>query len=141
MPSHEQLQALLPVNQRDTSAAEKLVDLGYPAVAPVLEDLLCWMFSPNDPVVWVLQPFLMEIGAPLIPHLQRLLDAPTDQQQKLWVHEELKFGILTLVVEPLPAHLQQQLRPGLQRLMLQPNPDEAAAGLAQVCKSILYGGD
>ena len=71
--SPEDLRALIPQHKRDFDRANALVDVGYPAVAPILPRLLVWLQDSNWPISSVLSNFLASIGAPLSPHLREIL--------------------------------------------------------------------
>ena len=83
--------ALLPRDKRDLDRARALVALGYPAVAPVLPDLLEWLQDCNWPASGPIADFLESIPeqtAPLIwdvlswegPRLEVLVHWPAHQQ-------------------------------------------------------------
>src|SRR5262249_44528772 len=60
----KQLLALLPTGKHDVASARALVALGYPAVAPVLPQLLEWVQDINWPVAAVLAPFSRALARP-----------------------------------------------------------------------------
>ena len=68
-----ELRKLLPRDQNDVEAVRRLVDVGYPTVAPILSDLLKWIRGPEWPVCKPVAAFLVQIGEPLVPWLQRRL--------------------------------------------------------------------
>lgn len=72
------VEALVPRGKSDTATARAAVAAGYPAVAPILGQLLEWLKDPNWPVAHELAPFLASIGAPLATHLRVVL-ASDDQ--------------------------------------------------------------
>src|SRR4051794_23281462 len=62
------VQHLIPQNKFDLKRAQAAVEVGYPAVAPILPELLEWLQDYNWPVAHILAPFLASIGEPLVPH-------------------------------------------------------------------------
>ena len=84
MDTGSKLRELLPHEKGDTERAEAIVALGYPAVAPILPDLIEWLQDCNWPVAHVLSPFLAQIGLPLLPPVRAVL-ATNDYQWKYWV--------------------------------------------------------
>ena len=62
--------ALVPSSKGDLPAAKRAVAAGWPAVEPVLPELLEWIQDVNWPVAPVLMPFLASLGDPLVPHLR-----------------------------------------------------------------------
>lgn len=101
MHSHE----LIPRTKSDVATARRTVALGYPAVAPVLGELLEWLQDYNWPVAKVLAPFLRDIGAPLIPHLDRGL-LSRDETWKYWLIECVISGNPELFAHYLPQLLR-----------------------------------
>ena len=63
---------LVPKNKSDIATARLAVQAGYPAVEPVLYELLEWLQDCNWPVARELDSFLASIGAPLAPHIRRV---------------------------------------------------------------------
>ncbi|ANT51187.1 DUF5071 domain-containing protein [Mesorhizobium amorphae] len=95
MNSFEQnLADLVPVDKLDTDKASALTALGYPAIEPILPQLLEWLQDINWPVAQVLQPLLAGIGPPLAPHLRQILRGNDD----IWI-----YWILVSVVAYSPA--------------------------------------
>ena len=121
------LVALLPCDKIETEKAEAIVALGFPAVAPVLPMLVEWMQDINWPVAQTLQPFLARIGAPLAPHIRRVLET-NDEIWKYWV-------VRCVVGES--ADLAQALKPELQRLVSAPTLGEAEEEVDQMARAIL----
>ena len=61
--------SLIPKSKSDLETANRAVAAGYPAVKPVLGELVEWLKDYNWPVAHVLAPFLAKIGIPLVPHI------------------------------------------------------------------------
>lgn len=78
------VQALIPHHKFDLERAEAAIAAGYPAVAPILPELLEWLQDYNWPVAHVLAPFLVSIGAPLSPHICAILETD-DYTWKYWM--------------------------------------------------------
>ena len=76
--------SLVPKSKSDLETANRAVAAGYPAVKPVLGDLIVWLQDYNWPVAHVLAPFLAEIGIPLVPYIDRVF-ATTDETWKYWM--------------------------------------------------------
>ena len=74
----------LPSSKTDVETARALIGVGYPAVAPVLNELIEWLQDYNWPVAKVLAPFLAGIGLPLVPHIDRVLSSD-DETWKYWI--------------------------------------------------------
>jgi hypothetical protein len=121
------LRDLLPRDKFDIQNAEAVVKAGYPAVEAVLPDLLAWMQDMNWPVARVLQPFLAEIGPPLVPHIRSIVGS----SDEVW-----KFWIVTSIVGE-SVELSRLLRPELERLANSANAGEQAEGVDAAARSIL----
>jgi hypothetical protein len=121
------LRALLPRHKRDQDRARALVARGYPAVAPVLPELVGWLKDMNWPVAAVVRPFLATIGMPLLPEVRRVLR--TDDV--VW-----KYGVLLSLVAP-NAELAAALHGDLDRLAANPTPGEREEGVDVVARRIL----
>ena len=78
--------SLVPKSKSDLETANRAVAAGYPAVKPVLGELVEWLQDYNWPVAHVLAPFLAEIGLPLVPHIDHVFST-TDETWKYWVIE------------------------------------------------------
>jgi hypothetical protein len=122
------IRTLIPQNKFDTDRAEQAVAAGYPAVEPILPELLEWIQDSNWPVARVLGPFLGSIGTPLIPHIKKIL--ATDDN--IW-----KYWTLTHVVQDSPD-VAAALREDLQRYADSPTADERAEGLDELARTILH---
>jgi len=121
------IRTLIPQTKFDTERAEQAVAAGYPAVEPILPELLEWIQDCNWPVARVLAPFLGTIGAPLIPHIRKIL-ATDDTMWKYWT--------LTYLVRNSPD-VVAALREDLERYANSPTPDERAGELDEVARTIL----
>ena len=123
----DDLRALLPQSKHDLDRARALVARGYPAVAPVLPELLEWLQDYNWPVAQALVPFLQTIGPPLLPELRRILGT----NDEVW-----KYWVLWCLVRAAPT-LAEALRPELTRLVESPTPGEATEEVDQIAREIL----
>ena len=68
-----ELRKLLPSNKDDLAAIDTIATHGYPAVEPLLADLLKWIRVESWPVAKPLREFLASIGSALTPHVQEAL--------------------------------------------------------------------
>jgi uncharacterized protein DUF5071 len=106
---------LIPRTKTDYERVQAVKEAGYPAVEPILPELLEWMQDYNWPVAQGLQPLLASIGEPLAPHIRPIFK--TDDA--LW-----KYWILEKIVAHCPA-LARQLREEILSLAeLQPRDDD-----------------
>ncbi len=123
----EPLLALLPRSKQDLDRARALVELGYPAVEPVLPQILKWIQDSNWPVARVLLPLLVSIGEPLAPHARRVV--LTDDA--MW-----KYWLLTDVVGCSPE-LARALREDVERLAASSSTDEDELEVTSAARAVL----
>ena len=123
----QDLFALLPADKLDTENAERLVALGYPAVAPVVPKLVAWQQDFNWPVAQVLRPFLVTIGAALAPEARRVLAG----EDSVW-----KYWLLQGIVRESPQ-LAEELKSELLRLRRELTQDDEVEGVSIVASQIL----
>jgi hypothetical protein len=89
-----ELRKLLPVNKDDVAAIEAIADRGYPAVEPILGDLLKWIREDSWPVAKPARDFLGSLGTRLAPQIEEVLDSGDDS---------LKATVLREFVSTWPA--------------------------------------
>ena len=121
------IRTLIPQNKFDTDRAEQAVAAGYPAVEPILPELVEWIQDSNWPVARVLAPFLGSIGTPLIPHIKKIMAS----DDNIW-----KYWTLTYLVQDSPE-VAAALRDDLQRCADSPTDEERAEGLDELARTIL----
>src|SRR4051794_31653153 len=66
--------SLVPNDKKDLRTARRAIERGWPAVEPVLGDLLDWCLDSNWPVAKILGPFLGRLGAPVVPLVRAVLN-------------------------------------------------------------------
>ena len=121
---------LLPRDKLDLERAEAIVAQGYPAVAPVLPDLMVWLQDSNWPVCDIIAPFLAGLGAPVIPEVRGVLDSD-DAIWKRWV-------LLYVVAES--GEVREGVRDQLARLADAEPTEEEEEGLREIAAEILRHG-
>jgi len=122
------LRDLVPTNKADIERARAAVEAGYPAVEPILGELVQWLRDYNWPVAHVLAPFLASLGAPLVPHVWQVLRSQDD----VW-----KYWIITLLLSAFPEAIAVEFRPELERLSHAPQAHEKAEELDEQARSVL----
>ena len=90
----KQLRKLLPVDKDDVAAIEAIKAHGYPAVQPILLDLLKWIRQESWPVAKPTCEFLVAIGPRLAPQVREVLGSRSDS---------LKAVVLGQVVSKWPT--------------------------------------
>ena len=101
------LKRLLPRNKDDVEAARALVALGYPAVGPVLPQMLDWLKLIGSPVGSVMRDFFVGLGIHAVPVVQKALASR---------HDALKYSVVTDIVAQWPFEAVAPLKVQLQAL-------------------------
>jgi len=120
--------SLLPQHKRDYEGAHAIVALGYPAVAPVLPELLEWLQDGNWPISHSIARLLAAIGEPIVPHVRRVF-ASADGSWKYWC--------IVRLVRWLPPEVAETLRPDLQRLAYHPTADDRSEEVDEQAREAL----
>lgn len=117
----------VPRDKHDNVRAQAAIAAGYPAVEPVLPELLEWLQDTNWPVAQTLAPFLASIGPPLIPHIKKIFE--TDDE--MW-----KYRIIQEILTESRVNTEA-LKPQLERIVNSPTKSELDEGLDVEAKEIL----
>ena len=128
IPGSDDLRALLPKSKFDVENARAIVACGYPAVTPVLRELITWLQDINWPVAGVIAPFLAGLGPPIVAEVRYVLG--TDDS--IW-----KYWVLTNVVAMASTEVVEALREELTRLATDPTSDEAVEEVDIEAREIL----
>ena len=108
-------QGLLPRNKHDCDAIRRIAEAGYPAIAPILDELMDWTADSNWPVARPLADFLLTLGTPLIDPILRVLRG-TDGTQK--------WHCINLFAREPPIDIFRGLEDDLRRLADHPSEDD-----------------
>jgi hypothetical protein len=119
---------LVPTGKADIARAQAAVRIGCPAVAPVLYELVEWLQDYNWPVAHILVPFLRSLGAPLVPHIWRVLQSNDD----VW-----KYWVMDLLISSLSKDVASEFRRELERLCFSPEPNEKQEELDEQARQLL----
>lgn len=106
---------LLPRDKFDVDAVRAIAAAGYPAIAPILDELVDWTADGNWPVARPLADYLVTLGEPLAAPVSRVLRG-TDGS-----HKE---NCIRLIVSGLPAETLAELEDDLRQLAERPSEDD-----------------
>lgn len=123
------LRQLLPRDKSDFGNARALVALGYPAVAPVLKDLLAWLQDGNWPISRLVGDFFLTIPEAIAPLVREVLEGD-DLQWKYWC--------IVRLIGQMPPTVATQFRDELTRLAEFPTAEERLDELDAVARDALF---
>jgi hypothetical protein len=111
-----ELRAALPRGKFDKASVERIRELGYPTIEPILPHLMTWLQDMNWPVARPLAKYLIPIGRPLLPYIRRVLEGDDD----LW-----QYWVLGSLVKHLESDVIAELRDDLVEISRHEDPEEA----------------
>lgn len=131
MPKGFDPNGFVPRDKHDHESANRAIAAGYPAVKPVLTELLEWIQDMNWPVAQTLTPFLASIGLPLAPYIKNILETD-DDIWKYWIFKEIFLR---------SAELAEAFRDELERIVVNPTESERIEELPEEASKVLkhYG--
>jgi hypothetical protein len=122
------LRSILPLNKSDEVTADKVIQTGYPIVAPILPHIMMWLQDGNWPISKSLALFLASIGDPIIPEIRKVF--ATDDYSWQWF-------VIVILVSELPPPVANQLRTDLERLANNPTSAERQNEIDEVARDVL----
>ncbi|MGO8015336.1 DUF5071 domain-containing protein [Rhizobium leguminosarum] len=121
-------ESLVPRDKHDIAALSGIESAGYPAIAPILDDLLAWTADGNWPVAQPLARFLVTLGTPIVDPLLRVLRGNDSSQ---------KYFCFQLIVEKLSVEVLRALENDLQRLVDRPSKTDQLEGVDELAREAL----
>ena len=109
------VRTLLPRGKFDVRAVRAIAEAGYPAIAPILDDLLDWTADGNWPVARPLADYLVTLGDPLVAPISRVLHGSDGSH---------KMNCIRLIARDLPLDILRKLEADLRQLADQPSEDD-----------------
>jgi hypothetical protein len=122
------VRSLLPRDKFDVDAVRAIADAGYPAIAPILDELVDWTADGNWPVARPLADYLISLGDPVAAPVSRVLRSSDGS------HKE---NCLRLIVSGLPLETIRKLEDELRRLAVQPTEDDRREEAAVAAREAL----
>lgn len=112
---------LVPRNKSDFERLQALIAASPEAAEPVLDSLLYWLQDIDWPIALPLADFLVNVGKPLIPHINKILRSNDD----MWI-----YWVLQHVVAKLPSELIASFESQLYALATRAENDIVAIRIA-----------
>lgn len=111
------LDSCIPADKFDEAAVERAAALGFPAINPILPDLLEWLQDINWPVAPKVAELLAKADVQIAPHINAVFKS----DDGIW-----KYWILTGLSEHLKGDIWVLIEPEVVRLSRSPTPDDTA---------------
>ncbi len=106
--------------------ANQIIAQGYPAVAPLLLDLVMWLQDINWPGAFEIASFLISLGEPVIPHVKHVLKG----NDRVW-----QYFVINSLVDQWSRELVAELTSELMNLIWLTDGEEVdIAALRQLAK-------
>ena len=105
-----------------------IAEAGYPAIAPILDDLMPWTADPNSPICNPLIDYLSTLGEPMVEPIRKVLRGDDDDH---------KFVCLRDMVRALPCAAQEMLLDDLRTLAAIPCESGWETSVDDEARSIL----
>jgi proteasome lid subunit RPN8/RPN11 len=123
-----EIRNLVPRSKSDVDVVPMIAEAGYPAIAPILDDLIKWTADPNWPICMPLIEYLATLGDAMVEPIRRVLRGSDGGH---------KWMCLEYIVSVLPAIAQESLLDDLQRLAEQPSEDDRTEEVDLEARKIL----
>ena len=107
-----------------------IAEAGYPAIAPILDDLMQWTADPNWPICVPLINYLNTLGEPMVEPIRRVLRGSDGGH---------KFVCLRGMIPELPLVTRRRLRDDLIALADHPSDDDRSEDVDTEARAILAG--
>ncbi len=123
---------LVPRDKCDEDLIPLIAEAGYPAIAPILDDLMIWTADPNWPIAVPLLDYLTTLGAPMIEPLRTVFRGNDDDH---------KFVCLRGMVREFPRAVQELMRDDLRALAATPCASGWECSVDEEARAILAAMD
>lgn len=120
--------SLVPRDKHDIAALSAIENAGYPAIAPILDDLLAWTADGNWPIAPHLARFLVTLGMPIVGSVSRVLRGEDSPQ---------KYFCFELIVKNLSIDVLEALENDLIKLTDQPSKTDRLEGVDEMAREAL----
>jgi len=112
MRTRKELMRMMPANADDLAAAERIIELGHPEIAPVMRDMVNAMRVAKSPVADAFAAYFGRLGQAAVPAIGQGL-----MKEDCW----LRHRIFTVVLPQWPKEVVAQLRDVLTMVATHPD--------------------
>lgn len=125
-----EIRHLIPRSKSDVDLVPMIAEAGYPAIEPILHELMRWTADQSWPICTPLINYLVTLGAPMVEPIRRVLRG-TDAGHK--------YMCLDTLVRLLPPDARAQLREEIRRLDETSNDEDRREEVDVLAREILAG--
>ena len=118
----------IPRDKHDSDAVARAEEVGFPALNPILPELLEWLQDTNWPVATPMTQLLLKAGPEIGPHVVAVFRSDDD----IW-----KYWILVVLARSWSDDLFDVVRPEIERIAISPTPSEDLEGVADEAREVL----
>ncbi|KAE9628275.1 DUF5071 domain-containing protein [Parasedimentitalea maritima] len=122
------LRRCIPKDKFDLAAIENAADVGYPAIIPILPDLLEWVQDANWPVAEPTALLLAKAGPEIVPYIREILTS----DDGMW-----KYWAIDLVVKSCSIRTRSELQADLVQLVSAPSQNDLDSNVPEVAQAVL----
>ncbi len=122
------LTSCIPTDKHDVEAIHWARKIGFPALGPIIPDLLLWLQDINWPVAKHAAELLSGSGVEIVPHVQAVFSS-SDSIWKLWV--------LLYLCPNLSPDILNELRADITRLVDDPSAGDMEEDVPAAARNLL----
>ena len=112
MMTRKELMRMMPANANDIAAAERIIEIGHPGIAPVMRDMVNAMRVAKSPVADAFASYFGRLGQPAVEPVSQGL-----MKENCW----LRHRIFTIVLPQWSKETVAQLRDVLTMIATHPD--------------------
>ncbi len=118
----------IPKGKFDTEAVERAAEFGFPAINPILPELLEWVKDANWPAAQDLFPVLADSGPEITPHITAILES----NDQCW-----KYIVLLCLVTKLKLEVSELYQENVVRMAYDPTEDEQNEEIDEQAREVM----
>ena len=122
------LRKCIPKSKHDIDAIERAQLIGFPAISPIVSELIEWLQDANWPVAQKTADLLASGDLPILPAIRSVFNS----SDNIW-----KFWVITLLVSQMRKSVVNELRFELDALAKLAPIDEDAQDVKSAAKAVL----
>ncbi len=122
------IQDCIPKDKFDEDAVARARAVGFPALNPILSELLAWLQDANWPVARPMASLLAVTQQEIVPYIKEVLNS----EDGIW-----KYWTIDLLVDDLSQEVRELLQDELFRLAEKPTQNDRLEGVDVVARRVL----